>query len=110
MEKQLVLLTLAGREFSPYAVFIAVGALLGILVFFLCGRKIRPAGVILTAVLAVPLCLLGARSFYVLSRLGLFREVGFNNFFRSAEPDYNIWGSVNGGAFWARWGAARWRR
>ena len=100
MEEQLILLTLFGKSFSPYAVFTAVGALLGMVVFVICGRKEKPLAVVLTVALAVPLCLLGARAFYVVCRLGLFAEVGFGNFFRATEPDYNIWGSVNGAAFW----------
>lgn len=100
MEEQLTLLTVFGKNFSPYAVFTALGSILGLLVFVLRGRKLKSSCIVLTALLSVPLCLLGARTFYVMSRLGLFAEVGFNNFFRAQEPDYNIWGSVNGGAFW----------
>ena len=65
MEEQLILLTLFGKSFSPYAVFTAVGALLGIVVFVSGGRKEKPLAVVLTVALAVPLCLLGARAFYV---------------------------------------------
>ncbi len=100
MAEEQLMLTVFGQDFSPYAVFTAIGALAGMLVFVLCGRKEKAAGIVLTAALAVPLCLLGARTFYVLARLDLFLEVGFDNFFRAAEPDYNEWGSISGGAFW----------
>ncbi len=100
MEEQLTL-NLFGRDFSPYAVFTAAGALLGLVTFFLCARRrVKLPAAALTALLAIPLCLLGARAFYVLARWGLFADVGFDNFFRATHEEDRVWGAVNGGAFW----------
>lgn len=99
-------LVLFGRELTPYAVFIIAGVLAGLLVFILRGRKLKPLGLALTAVLSVFLGLLGARAFYVLARFELFAEVGFNNFFRTNDPDGMYWGSINGAGLWGAVGGA----
>ena len=100
MEENAVLFELFGKPVSPYAAFTAIGALLGFCLFLFLARKQKKPAVALAAVLAVPLGLLGARAFYVVARWSLFAEIGFHNFFRSAEEDYAYWGSANGAAFW----------
>ena len=48
MAEEQLMLTVFGQDFSPYAVFTAIGALAGMLVFVLCGRKEKAAGIVLT--------------------------------------------------------------
>ena len=100
MFEEPIVWTLFGVAFTPYEVITMVGALLGAAVFCALGRKLKAGTVVLTLALAVPLALLGARSFYVLARWGLFEEIGFQNFFRAENPDYAVWGAAKGGAFW----------
>ena len=96
-------LHLFGLTMTPYALFIALGVLLGLIVFLIGGYKNRLSALSLcaTAALALPLGLLGARAFYMLARWGLFAEVGFHQFFRADLPeDAEAWGGVRGGALW----------
>ena len=105
MEEQ-VMWNILGREMTPYAVCVWVGCLLGLAVFCLEGRKLKPAAVIWTSVLGIALGLFGARLFYVLARLELFMDIGLNNFFRVQDEDLRIWGAAMGAAFWGAAGGA----
>ena len=89
-----------GRQMTPYAVsvWIACAAALGL--FFLQGRKLKPAALILTAGLGILLGLLCARLYYVLARISTFLDIGLENFFATADEDLKGWGSAKGAAFW----------
>ena len=101
MEEIPALFSLFGKEVDVYTVFIWAAVLLGLIVFFACSRKCRKRTVILTAVLSVPVGLLCARLVYMLVQSDM---IGFESFFRAADPEENFWGSANGASLWGAFG------
>ena len=100
-EETTLVWNLFGLEMSPYAGFVGIGALLGVIAFCAVGRKLKWTAVLCTLLLGVPLAALGARAFYVLARWSYFaEEIGFSSFFRAQNPDSDFWGAARGGAFW----------
>ena len=90
-----------GMEITPYAGFILIGVLLGVITFCVVSRRLKWTAVLTTLLLAAPLAALGARAFYVLARWSYFaEEIGFASFFRAQNPDSDFWGAARGGAFW----------
>lgn len=85
---------------TGYALGVVLAAACGLgLFFFLAGRKKLPSDAVWrTALLALPLGLLGARLFYCAARLSLYQEIGFVSMLHLWEGGYALWGAVGGAA------------
>lgn len=94
--------SILGREISGYALSIWIGCLAGLALFVFEARrrKIRSSALWLTVLLGIPLGLLGARLYYVLARLDLLSDFGFQYFFRAEDEELRAWGAACGAAFW----------
>ncbi len=91
---------------TAYAGWIAGSAVLGLLFFMVSGKRLGRAA-IWTAVLAVPLGLLGARLLYVGVRIRWFLEIGLENALWPMGEDHFYWGDAQGfGLFGAVAGVA----
>lgn len=99
MEERTVWMIL-GRPMTPYAVSIWIGCLLALAVFIAEGRRLKKSALVWTTALGILLGLLGARLFYVLARLELFMDIGFENIFFVQDEGLKEWGAANGAAFW----------
>ena len=94
--------TILGRQMSGYALSIWIGCLAGLVLFIFQarGRKIKGSAIGITVTLGILLGLLCARLYYVLARLDLFMDIGFQNFFAAEDEDLKAWGAAKGAAFW----------
>ena len=91
-----------GKQMSGYAMSIWIGCLAGLFLFIqqARARKVKSTAMWLTVLLGIPLGLLGARLYYVLARLDLFQDIGFEYFFIAADEELKTWGAAKGAAFW----------
>lgn len=98
MEMQHVLFSLFGMPVTLYALCVTAAAALGILLLVWQQKKhhLREDTAEIFALLALPLGLIGARLFYCLSRLSLYREMGLGNILRLWDGGYALWGAVGG--------------
>lgn len=83
---------------TGYAVCVALAAACGLGLFFILGnrKKLSPDAVWRTALLALPLGLLGARVFYCAARVSLYQEIGMEAMLYLWEGGYALWGAVGG--------------
>ena len=93
-----ILFTLFQLPVTGYGVCIALAAACGLGLFFFLGtrRRLNPDALWLTALLALPLGLLGARAFYCAARFSLYQEIGLDAMFRLWEGGYALWGAIGG--------------
>ena len=94
------MIALPGREITGYALSVWIAALLGAALFCWQGRGLKRGARLWTLLLGIPLGLLGARLYYVLARFDLFQEIGFENFFATADEELRVWGAASGAGFW----------
>ena len=95
-----VVVNIAGRSVTGYAISIWLGCLGGALLFLFEGRKIKKTALWGTLILGTALGLLCARAYYALARFALFNEIGWNHFFATEDGYLKSWGAANGAAFW----------
>ena len=83
---------------TGYAVCVALAAACGLGLFFFLGNRNKLSSDALwrTALLALPLGLLGARLFYCIARLSLYQEIGLEFMLYLWEGGYALWGAVGG--------------
>ncbi len=85
---------------TGYALCVVLAAACGLGLFFFLGKrkKLSPDVLWRTALLALPLGLLGARLFYCAARLSLYQEIGLEAMLYLWEGGYALWGAVGGAA------------
>lgn len=95
---QFVLFSLFGLPVTAYALCVTAAVAAGLALFFCIAKKRRidTDAVWRTALLALPLGLLGARLFYCVARVGLYMEIGLDAVLRLWEGGYGLWGAVGG--------------
>lgn len=94
------MVNILGRPVSLYALSIWIGCLAGAVLFLLEGRKLKKSALVTTLIIGTVFGLFCARAYYVLARFDLFMEIGWENFFCSADEDLKAWGAASGAAFW----------
>ncbi len=98
--EEYITINILDRPMSLYALSIWIGCLVGAGLFLWEGRKLKKNALILTLLLGTALGLLCARAYYVLARFDLFDEIGWENFFTTADEELMAWGTAMGAAFW----------
>ena len=95
-----ILFSVFGLPVTAYALCLALSLAAGLALFFFLGKKreIGRDALWLTALLALPLGLLGARLFYCAARLYYFLEIGLENALRLWDGGYALWGAAGGAA------------
>ncbi|MBQ6959833.1 MAG: prolipoprotein diacylglyceryl transferase [Clostridia bacterium] len=85
---------------TGYAVCVVLAAAAGLGLFLYRGsrRRLDTDALWGTALLALPLGLLGARLFYCLARFSLYEEIGLENMLRLWDGGYALWGAAGGAA------------
>ncbi len=98
MEMQHVLFNLFGLPVTLYAVLLVCAFVAGLLLLHMSQRKagLRADTTEIFALLALPLGLIGARTFYCLARLSLYMEIGLGNVLRLWDGGFALWGAVGG--------------
>ena len=93
-----ILFSAFGLPVTAYALCLALSLTAGLALFFFLGKKrgIGQDALWLTALLALPLGLLGARLFYCVARVYYFLEIGLENIPRLWDGGYALWGAVGG--------------
>ncbi|MBR4539292.1 MAG: prolipoprotein diacylglyceryl transferase [Clostridia bacterium] len=104
-----ILFSAFGLPVTAYALCLALSLAAGLALFFLLGKKrgIGQDALWLTALLALPLGLLGARLFYCVARVYYFLEIGLENIPRLWDGGYALWGAAGGVALSAMIAAKR---
>lgn len=92
--------SLFGLPVTLFALLMTAALAIGLGVFFLCGKKAGCSGDALwrTALLSLPLGLIGARLFYCMGNVYLYEEIGLDAALRLWEGGYALWGAVGGAA------------
>lgn len=108
MELRNVLFTIFGQPVTLYALCLTVALAAGLVMLYLSQKRegLRADTAEIFALMAIPLGLIGARLFYCLCRLNLYREIGLGGALRLWEGGYAIWGAI-GGAVLAAWLTAK---
>lgn len=93
-----ILFSVSGLPVTAYALCLVISLAAGLALFFILGKKrrIRRDALWLTALLALPLGLLGARLFYCVARVHYYLEIGLENVLRLWDGGYALWGAVGG--------------
>ena len=83
---------------TGYGLCVTLAAAAGLWLFFFLGnrRRLDPDMLWRTALLALPLGLLGARLFYCAARFTLYQEIGLEAMLYFWEGGYALWGAVGG--------------
>lgn len=100
MTEHLPLLTLGSFEITPYIMCTAFSVLAGLVFYLISAKSVHIRSRIIAAVLSIPIGLICARLFYVLSRFSFFQEIGFGQAFYYGEGMDNTWGGIRGAALW----------
>lgn len=84
---------------TGYSLCVTLAAAAGLCLFFFLGRRRKLCSDMLwrTALLALPMGLLGARIFYCTARFSLYQEIGLEAMLYVWEGGYALWGAVAGG-------------
>ena len=93
-----ILFSVFGLPVTAYALCLTLSLAAGLALFFILGKKRGIGGdtLWLTALLALPLGLLGARVFYCVVRIYYYLEIGLENMLRLWDCGYALWGAVGG--------------
>ncbi len=100
-----------GLPVTAYALCLVISLGIGLLCFFLDGRKkgISIDALWRTALLALPLGLIGARLFHFMGNYFYYEEMGFDALLRLWDGGFALWGAVGGVAL-AALTAGKWSR
>ncbi len=100
--------SLFGLPVTAYALCLVVSLGIGLFCFFVIGRKnaIHQDALWRTALLSLPLGLIGARLFHFLGNYFYYEEVGFDALLRLWDGGFALWGAVGGVAL-AAWIAGK---
>ena len=92
------LFTVLGKPVTAYAVGLALAVLLGLLLLWWTSRraKLKDGTASTLGLLAIPLGLIGARLFYVVTQYYFFEEIGFENAWKLWQGGFALWGAVGG--------------
>ena len=92
--------SLFGLPVTAYALCLVISLGIGLLCFFLDGRKkgINTDALWRTALLALPLGLIGARLFHFMGNYFYYEEMGFDALLRLWDGGFALWGAVGGAA------------
>ena len=103
--------SLFGLPVTAYALCLVISLGIGLLCFFLDGRKkgISIDALWRTALLALPLGLIGARLFHFMGNFFYYEEMGFDALLRLWDGGFALWGAVGGVAL-AALIAGKWSR
>lgn len=98
--EDIIVFSVFGMPVTAYALCLALSLGAGLFLFFALGkkRKINADTLWRTALLSLPLGLLGARLFYCLARVYYYLEVGLNGMLRLWDGGFALWGAVGGAA------------
>lgn len=105
-----VVFSLFGYPVTAYALCLVISLGIGLLCFFLDGRKkgISMDALWRTALLSLPLGLIGARLFHFMGNYFYYEEMGFDALLRLWDGGFALWGAVGGAALAAlisgKWG------
>ena len=93
-----IIFSVAGLPVTAYALCLFFSLTAGLSLFFVLGKKrgIGQDALWRTALLALPLGLIGARLFYCVARIHFFLEIGLENTLRLWDGGYALWGAVGG--------------
>ena len=93
-----ILFSVFGFPVTAYALCLVLSLAAGLALFFILGKKrgIGRDALWRTALLALPLGLIGARLFYCVARIHFFLEIGLENILRLWDGGYALWGAVGG--------------
>lgn len=98
MEMKHILFSAFGMPVTLYALCVVLSLAVGLLLLGLEQKKraLRSDTAEVFALLALPLGLIGARLFYCLCRLSLYREMGLVNMLRLWDGGFALWGAAGG--------------
>lgn len=106
-----MIISVFGLPVTAYALCLVISLGIGLLCFFLDGRKNGMNIDVLwrTALLSVPLGVIGARLFHFLGNYFYYEEMGFAALLRLWDGGFALWGAVGGTAL-AALIAGKWNR